>query len=150
MVVEGANANHPGAAYVFTEPASGWANMSQTAELTASDGAEYEAYDDNLGFSVSINGKTVAIGMSGNMYNGNTGQGAAYVYTEPGLGWVNMTESRQAYRFQHRDNQRVRWLDFGGWRYRVGRSVGKQHQPRRGLRVRNPGRRASGDGGIFD
>ena len=28
-----------GTAYVFAEPGSGWADMTQTAELTASDGA---------------------------------------------------------------------------------------------------------------
>ena len=47
-----------GAAYVFTEPASGWADMTQTAELTASDGQA----DDGFGTSVSISGNTVVVG----------------------------------------------------------------------------------------
>ena len=47
-----------GAAYVFTEPASGWANMTQTAKLTASDGAA----GDRFGCSVSISGNTVVVG----------------------------------------------------------------------------------------
>src|SRR5579884_2381082 len=44
-----------GAVYVFTKPASGWANATQTAELTASDGAA----SDMLGFSVAISGQTI-------------------------------------------------------------------------------------------
>ena len=34
----GSIAGRPGAAYVFTEPSTGWANMTQTAKLTPSDG----------------------------------------------------------------------------------------------------------------
>ena len=47
-----------GAAYVFTEPGSGWADMTQTAKLTASDGAG----GGYLGYSVSISGDTVVVG----------------------------------------------------------------------------------------
>ena len=50
--------NQQGAAYVFTEPGSGWANMTQTAKLTASDGAA----GDYFGHSVSISGNTVVVG----------------------------------------------------------------------------------------
>ena len=42
---------------MFTEPASGWADMTQTAELTASDGQAY----DGFGTSVSISGNTVVV-----------------------------------------------------------------------------------------
>ena len=42
----------PGKAYVFVQPATGWADMTQTAELTASDAqTEFE-----VGFSVSVSG----------------------------------------------------------------------------------------------
>ena len=51
----------PGAAYVFAEPGSGWATMTQTAELTASDGAA----GDGFGVSVSISGNTVVVGARG-------------------------------------------------------------------------------------
>ncbi|MGA2253352.1 MAG: autotransporter-associated beta strand repeat-containing protein, partial [Thermoguttaceae bacterium] len=78
-----------GAAYVFTEPASGWANMTQTAELTPSDGAA----DDGFGFRVFINGSTIVVGAPGATVEGTTGQGAAYVFTEPASGWANMTET---------------------------------------------------------
>ena len=70
-----------GAAYVFTEPASGWADMTQTAELTASDGQAY----DGFGTSVSISGNTVVVGAPGG--------GAAYVFTESESGWANMTQT---------------------------------------------------------
>ena len=43
---------------MFTEPGSGWANMTQTAKLTASDGAA----GDCFGYSVSISGNTVVVG----------------------------------------------------------------------------------------
>ena len=50
-----------GAAYVFVEPAAGWASMTQTAELTASDGAAMA----NFGQAVSISGNTIVVGGAG-------------------------------------------------------------------------------------
>jgi hypothetical protein len=76
-----------GAAYVFTEPGSGWANMTQTAELTSSKGRSGDAF----GASVSISGTTVAVGAGG----AKSDQGAAYVFTEPGSGWANMTQTAE-------------------------------------------------------
>ena len=61
--------------------------MTQTAKLTASDGAA----DDDFGSSVSISGNTVVVGADGATVGGNSYQGAAYVFTEPGSGWANMT-----------------------------------------------------------
>ena len=78
-----------GAAYVFTEPGSGWANMTQTAKLTASDGAA----GDDFGTSVSISGNTVVVGAPDATVGANSGQGAAYVFTEPGSGWANTTQT---------------------------------------------------------
>ena len=72
----------PGKAYVFVEPASGWASTSTyTAELTASNGAT----NDLLGWSVAVNtkGSTVAIGAIGV----NSFGGAVYVFTKPASGW---------------------------------------------------------------
>src|SRR5580704_4662182 len=43
-----------GAIYIFVKPASGWANMTQTAKLTASDGQA----DSLLGRGVAISGNT--------------------------------------------------------------------------------------------
>jgi hypothetical protein len=77
----------PGAAYVFVEPNGGWSNMTQTAELTASDGTDYNDFGD----SVSINGTTVVVGAI--QGGGIQGPGAAYVFVEPPAGWNNMTET---------------------------------------------------------
>ena len=68
-----------GLVYVFVRPAGGWTNMTQTAELTASDG------DLN---SVAISGDTIVAGS-----NGVNGASAAYVFVKPSGGWKNMTET---------------------------------------------------------
>jgi hypothetical protein len=78
-----------GAAYVFVKPSSGWANMTQTAELTSSNGAA----NDYFGDAVGISGNTVVVGALGVTVGGNAGQGAAYVFVEPAGGWANMTET---------------------------------------------------------
>ncbi len=70
-----------GAVYVFVKPASGWANMTQTAELSPSDGFTFL----DFGISVGISGNTIVVGSYAN--------NAAYVFTEPQGGWQNMTET---------------------------------------------------------
>ncbi len=72
-----------GAAYVFVKPASGWTNMTETAELTASDGAA----EDRFGLSVAISGDTVAVGAFHHLVGG-TRSGAAYVFVKPAPGWL--------------------------------------------------------------
>ena len=71
------------------EPASGWANMTETAKLTSSDGAA----DDSFGDAVSISGNTIVVGAENATVGGNSAEGAAYVFTEPGTGWANMNET---------------------------------------------------------
>ena len=71
----GANADQ-GSAYVFSKPAGGWADMTQTAKLTASDGAA----DDNFGISVAISGDTVVVGADCDDIGANADQGSAYVF----------------------------------------------------------------------
>lgn len=84
-----------GAAYVFSMPAGGWANMTQTAKLTASDGVP----DDRFGVSVSVSGTTVLAGAPDAMIGTvcpkkcHLFQGAAYVFVKPADGWVNMNET---------------------------------------------------------
>jgi hypothetical protein len=87
-IVTGSDMN---AAYVFTMPASGWANATQTAELTASDGGA----DDEFGNSVAISGDTIVIGAPHHTVGTNAGQGAAYVFTLPTGGWVNATQTAE-------------------------------------------------------
>jgi hypothetical protein len=78
-----------GAAYVFVEASSGWTNMTQTAELSASDG---EA-NDALGTSVAIAGDTVVAGAPDAQIGANANQGAVYAFVEPASGWTNMTQT---------------------------------------------------------
>src|SRR6185295_18317578 len=44
-----------GAAYVFVKPGGGWADMPQTAKLTASDGAA----NDLFGLAVAVSGDVI-------------------------------------------------------------------------------------------
>jgi hypothetical protein len=81
IVVGALYAHGTGAVYIFEKPASGWANMTQTAELTPSDGYTYL----DFGISVGISGNTIVVGSYGN--------NAAYIFTEPAGGWQNMTET---------------------------------------------------------
>jgi len=94
-VVAGAlNANdagsHRGAAYVYVKPGGGWANGTQTAKLTASDGAD----NDHLGTSVSMSsdGSTIVTGAP-SAAAGGTQRGAAYVFKKPGGGWSDATQT---------------------------------------------------------
>jgi hypothetical protein len=73
-----------GRAYVYVKPAGGWSGqLTQTAELTASDGTN----GSSVGSSVSISSDTVVAGAPGEM------PGAAYVFVKPANGWINMTQT---------------------------------------------------------
>ena len=75
-----------GAAYVFTKPATGWADMTQTARLTASDAAA----NDEFGASVAVHGDTIVVGAP----EEDTGaRGSAYIFTKPANGWADMTQT---------------------------------------------------------
>ena len=78
-----------GAAYAFAKPAGGWADATQTARLTASDGVA----DDSLGASVGISGDTVVAGAGGAAVGGRADQGAAYVFAKPAGGWADGVQS---------------------------------------------------------
>jgi uncharacterized protein (DUF2345 family) len=80
----------PGAAYVFVKPSGGWQDMTETAELTASDGA----WGSLFGFSVAIKRDTVLVGASNAWVNGRY-QGAAYVFEKPESGWAIMTQTAE-------------------------------------------------------
>ncbi|KKL28822.1 hypothetical protein LCGC14_2371310, partial [marine sediment metagenome] len=77
-----------GAAYVFVRPAGGWADMTQTAKLSASDAEMLDIF----GASVSISGDYAIVGSMGDD-DGGTSAGAAYVFAKPAGGWVDMTET---------------------------------------------------------
>ena len=77
-----------GAAYVFTKPAGGWADATETAKLTASDGAT----GDEFGISVAVDGDTVVVGAHKDDDDGDD-SGSAYVFTKPAGGWADATET---------------------------------------------------------
>jgi len=95
MVVVGAPFANPGgttdagAAYVFVKPGSGWADMTQTAKLTASDKAD----KDYFGHSVAISSDVVVVGAPVADSGGTAYAGAAYVFVNPGGGWGDMTQT---------------------------------------------------------
>jgi hypothetical protein len=81
-----ANAN-TGEAYVFVRPPGGWANMTETAKLTASNGAA----NDELGSSVAVDGDTVVTGAPVS----SAYQGRAYIFAKPPGGWKNETQTAE-------------------------------------------------------
>jgi hypothetical protein len=85
---EGAGGN-TGKAYVFVKPDGGWANATQTAELTPSDGAP----DLYFGFRVAISGSTIVV--DAGSVDGSAVQAREYVFVEPPGGWTDMTETAQ-------------------------------------------------------
>jgi hypothetical protein len=72
-----------GAAYVFTEPASGWAHARQVAILQAPRGQAEEEF----GRSVAITGSTIVVGAPFREVGSHGGQGAAYAFVKPVSGW---------------------------------------------------------------
>jgi hypothetical protein len=80
-----------GAVYVFTVPSGGWQDETQQAELTASDATTL----DGLGASVAISGHTIVAGAPDHTVNGQTDQGAVYVYAEPSSGWASNTQTAE-------------------------------------------------------
>jgi hypothetical protein len=75
----GDNSNQ-GAAYVFTLSGANW---SQQQKLAADDGA----VNEHFGRSVALNGETALVGAHLAYINGNSNQGAAYVFTRSGASW---------------------------------------------------------------
>jgi len=71
------------AAYVFVKPAGGWTNMTQVAEMTASDGTSSSRFGQSVG--MSGDGTTIAVGSPG--LSERSG-GAVYVFVKPSGGWA--------------------------------------------------------------
>lgn len=77
-----------GSAYVFVEPSGGWTDMTETAELTPSDGEGEEEF----GLSVGISGNTAVVG---DPLHGSEETGAVYIFVKPAGGWSNMTQTAE-------------------------------------------------------
>lgn len=75
-------------AHVFVRPGGGWITTTQTAKLTASDGAA----SDEFGFSLAFDGNTAIIGAMSDAIGANSQQGSAYVFVKPGGGWITSTQ----------------------------------------------------------
>jgi hypothetical protein len=101
---KGNNNAQPGAAYLFVKPASGWTDMSETAELRGSNSLA----GDEFGFSVSVSANTVVVGSYCAPVTVGCGPGAAYVFVEPLTGWVTGTETAELTASDGAD-----WNEFG-------------------------------------
>ncbi len=73
-----------GAVYVFEKPDAGWSTMTQTAKLEATGAAS----GDYLGYSLSIDGNTIAAGAYGRDDSGSN-SGCAYIFVKPDEGWTD-------------------------------------------------------------
>jgi hypothetical protein len=84
-----------GSAYVFERPTSGWTStqtLTDTAELTPSDGMTYEEFGD----SVAVTGDTIVVGAGQRSFSGpGSDEGAAYVFDKTGADWTTTTETKE-------------------------------------------------------
>jgi hypothetical protein len=81
-----------GAIYVFVKPASGWVDMTETAELTVSnDDSEIGVF---LGRGVAIDGSGTTV-YGGAPAAGTSGNGALFVFSKPSSGWVNGNQNAE-------------------------------------------------------
>jgi hypothetical protein len=74
---------------VFVKPTGGWHDMTQTAILTASDGA----IGDQLGWGIATDGKTIVVGAPFATVKSVKWAGALYVFVRPATGWSDMTQT---------------------------------------------------------
>jgi len=87
-----AGSGDPGAVYVFTKTGTTWISGTQTAKLTASDGAVF----DQLGASVAISGNTIVAGAPQHTVGANAYEGALYVFVEPATGgWIDAVQTAE-------------------------------------------------------
>lgn len=81
-----------GAAYIYVEPSSGWANATQTAKLEPS---RSSGGGEVFGSSLAISGNTIAVGAPGNERRASFGEGAVYLFEKPASGWTNETQTAE-------------------------------------------------------
>ncbi len=71
-----------GTVYLFVKPASGWADMTESRQLFASDAAANHTF----GSAVAITGTTLVVGASGHE-NGDVFPGAVYIFEGSDTNW---------------------------------------------------------------
>lgn len=81
------NGSESGSVYLFEKPVTGWDNLTETAKVTASDGAP----GDEFGISVAISGDIVVVGAPGDDENGRL-SGSAYIFERDAGGPDNWGE----------------------------------------------------------
>ncbi|MPY88535.1 MAG: hypothetical protein GEU99_11480 [Luteitalea sp.] len=77
-----------GAVYVFVKPEGRWIDATETATLTAPDGAAADLF----GWSVAMSVDTLVVGAPATAAAGNVHQGAAHIFTQPPAGWTSDAE----------------------------------------------------------
>ncbi len=89
ILVGASHTDDLGSAHLFEKPASGWVDTTETALLTASDGAQY----DFFGFAVAFSGDNLLISAP---YNDDKGEasGSLYSFEKPTSGWKDTTENQ--------------------------------------------------------
>ena len=80
--------NPPGAAYIFVKPSDGWANATETSQLSASDGHDF----DFFGESVGVDGDTIVVVAPLNERDDHP-SGPAYLFARPDSGWASADET---------------------------------------------------------
>lgn len=81
-----------GAAYVYQEPTSGWANATETAQLTTSDGQSGYDFGSSVAVSGIVGGDGSEIAVGSPQFHSS---GAVYAFQEPAGGWTNMTQTAE-------------------------------------------------------
>lgn len=80
-----------GLAYVFVEPARGWANMTETARLRGVNSIA----GDSFAQAVAVTNLQIVIGAPGATVDSQFGQGAIYLFTKPSTGWKSTFHARE-------------------------------------------------------
>lgn len=85
---------------VFVEPASGgWADATEVATLTSSDGGEIGGEFGGYGVAIAANSSTCGANPCDTIVAGGenetTHEGAAYVFVEPTTGWASHTQTAE-------------------------------------------------------
>jgi hypothetical protein len=80
-------AGYGGAAWLFTEPSTGWANTTTPTQAFTESNND-KSTPDGFGYAVAVEGRTVAIGAVGDLFYGEPPiKGGVYFYQEPAGGW---------------------------------------------------------------
>ncbi len=94
ILIGAPNNDGRGSGYIYEKPLDGWADMTQTAKITALDGSS----EDEFGCSVCISGNYMVIGAQKDDDNGLS-SGSAYIYEKSVGGWIDMTQTEKKIAF---------------------------------------------------